>query len=322
MLMPSAKAAIKEGYAAVLRGSGIGRAWRATRGDRWGAAILNYHWIEPAIFQSHLEFLSREFSLVSLDRVASYLSGEGELPPGAVALTFDDGYAAFHADLWPIVQAYRVPVTLFVATDPMDTGRPLWFNRLRAIVNAARPGPLRIGSITVEVTADRRAAYRTLMLRLHESREPADEPALQAALDSAPADPSVLEKYRPLSWEALRAMAPFVQPGAHTASHPNLARCSEHDALAEIRTSFERIRAELGCTVTSLAYPFGQPLQVNGQVEAAAQAAGATHAFTTVPGRVRKGDDPYRLVRFVCDDVPNGRVLAGLLGGLWPSALK
>lgn len=315
----SAKNAIKAGYGAVVRGSGLGRAWRAASGRRWGAAILNYHWIDGATFESHVRALQREFTIVELEQVFSYLDGRCELPAGAVAITFDDAYAAFRMDIYPIIQSADVPVTMFVPTNSIDSGETLWFNRLRAAVTAMPEGPVQIGSIEITVGTDRRAAYRAIMRGLHASSDPPDYAAIKDILASGPMDGDVLEKYRPMSWDDLRAMSEFVRIGAHTASHPNLARCTTAEIHREIVSSIERIRQELGLVTTRLAYPFGQPEQVNESVVSIARSAGVTHALTTISGRARRGIDRLRIPRYVCDDVPNGRILTALLGGLWPA---
>src|SRR5262249_59653225 len=62
-----------------------------------------------------------------------------------------------------------------------------------------------------------------------------------------------------MSWDELKAFAgdPLVTIGAHTITHPNLAKQSESVALNELRLSRERIEAALGRPVLHLAYPYG-----------------------------------------------------------------
>src|SRR4030095_9659070 len=61
-----------------------------------------------------------------------------------------------------------------------------------------------------------------------------------------------------MSWEELKAFAgdPLVTIGAHTITHPNLARQSEQAALNELKTIRERIETALGRGVLHLAYPY------------------------------------------------------------------
>ncbi len=63
-----------------------------------------------------------ELEVVPLATVVAALRGEAELPDRAVALTIDDAYASIHSEAWPRLRAARLPVTVFVATDPVDEG--------------------------------------------------------------------------------------------------------------------------------------------------------------------------------------------------------
>ena len=315
--MQRVKDVVKETYSAALHGSGMIRAWRTVRGDRLGVAILNYHWIEPARFERHMRFLVRTANVVPLADAVAHVEGRANLPPGSVAITFDDGYADFYTGLYPIIQSLDLPVTLFVTTGAVDSGEPLWFNRLRAIVEAADEGPYRIGEIHEPIEADRRQTYRRLMRRLNAVDIPTRCAWLEPVFRTARADAPLLERFRPLSWEQLRSMRGRVSYGAHTVTHPNLAGLDEKESQVEIAESRARLEAELGAPIDGFAYPFGQPEHVSDAAVAAARSVGIAHAFTTSRGHARPGEDALRLPRFVCDDVPSGRVLAALLSGLW-----
>ena len=50
---------------------------------------------------------------------------QGKLPPRAVCVTFDDGYADNEQLALPVLQECRVPATIFVTTDYLNNGR-MW----------------------------------------------------------------------------------------------------------------------------------------------------------------------------------------------------
>ena len=91
-----------------------------------------------------------------------------------------------------------------------------------------------------------------------------------------------------MSWDELKAFAgdPLVTIGAHTITHPNLARQSEQTALNELRASRERIEAALGRPVLHLAYPYGDRIAAGRREFALARAAGFKTAVTTRPGMI------------------------------------
>lgn len=61
-------------------------------------------------------------AVVSLADVVSAYNGEITLPPKAVAITVDDAYRSFLTVAWPRLKAAGFPVTLFVATDAVESG--------------------------------------------------------------------------------------------------------------------------------------------------------------------------------------------------------
>jgi peptidoglycan/xylan/chitin deacetylase (PgdA/CDA1 family) len=62
-----------------------------------------------------------------------------------------------------------------------------------------------------------------------------------------------------MSFAELRAMlAAGFEVGAHTLSHPDLLRLSDDRIEHEVRRGKEILESELGCAVTSFAYPFGR----------------------------------------------------------------
>src|SRR5208282_718920 len=94
-------------------------------GSATSATILLYHRFGPvvadsmtvtiAVFASQLKYLhDNGYSIVPLHDVVNFAAGHGELPPRAVAITADDGHRTVFSDMKPLVERYRIPVTLFI----------------------------------------------------------------------------------------------------------------------------------------------------------------------------------------------------------------
>jgi len=74
-----------------------------------------------------MRYLSRAYTPVSLLQIAQHLQGGTPFPPRAVAVTFDDGYGDNYENAYPVVQEYRIPATIFLATQFIGTGEiPPW----------------------------------------------------------------------------------------------------------------------------------------------------------------------------------------------------
>lgn len=101
-------------------------------------AVLMYHtvsyspWklaVSPEVFERQMEYLARKGWAVPLADVVLYAKGEKKLPAHAIAVTFDDGYHDVFKIALPILERYRIPVTVFIPSDfsiqtnPNDTRR-------------------------------------------------------------------------------------------------------------------------------------------------------------------------------------------------------
>lgn len=231
-----------------------------TRDDPYGQAV------RPETFARHLEVLARERPIVPLRDLV-----ERRYEDGAVAITFDDGYAD------NLSVAGKVPMTVFVTVEPLGAGR-FWWDEIagredRAQLHArlkALPG------------RERRGRLDTLAWK-----------------DDA-------DRGRPMTLDELRDLAsrPGVEIGAHTLSHPSLALLPAAEQERELAVARTRLEELLGRPVTLLAYPFGKPGDVSEETEALARRAGYRAAFTTVPRRLDPLSPPFALPRLTVHEWP------------------
>lgn len=96
-----------------------------------GALILGYHRVadvedDPHMlavgtrhFAEQLEVLSKLARPITLQELVQGLP-DGKLPPRAVVLTFDDGYADVYCRALPLLEQFQVPATVFVASGYLD----------------------------------------------------------------------------------------------------------------------------------------------------------------------------------------------------------
>ncbi len=71
--------------------------------------------IRPSEFEGQLKFLRENgYKIVRLRDIVNFMMGRGTLPPRAVAITADDGHRTVFTEMKPIVERYRIPVTLFI----------------------------------------------------------------------------------------------------------------------------------------------------------------------------------------------------------------
>src|SRR6185503_16481297 len=69
---------------------------------------------------------------------------EGTVPRGAVAVTFDDGYADNATHALPLLQRYGIPATVFLATGCIGNGRIPWHDEVLLAFEGTRRKDFRL----------------------------------------------------------------------------------------------------------------------------------------------------------------------------------
>ena len=225
----------------------------------------------------------------------------GTLPAGALAITFDDGYADNLSIAAPILRKHGLPATLFIATGYLDGGC-MWNDRVIEAFRATRKSEIDLGQLGLQTyrvgsVADRRAGIEgvidaTKYLSVAERNERADY-VLAAAGVSAPA-------HLMLDSTSVASLASFgIDVGVHTVNHPILARTAAEEAWLEICESKHRLEELTGRSMRLFAYPNGKPGQdYSAEHVRMVREAGFEAAVSTAWGAATREDDIFQLPRF------------------------
>lgn len=98
--------------------------------------VLCYHSVEPdwesplavrpEAFVQQAAWLRRSRHVLPVLDVLPKLDARGRLPGRAVALTFDDGFAALHEHVLPVLAREKLPATVFLVAETLTpAGRPV-----------------------------------------------------------------------------------------------------------------------------------------------------------------------------------------------------
>jgi peptidoglycan/xylan/chitin deacetylase (PgdA/CDA1 family) len=122
-----------------------------------------------------------------------------------------------------------------------------------------------------------------------------------------------------LTWSEVREMrARGIGIGSHTVNHPVLVELSRLQVEHELVESKAQIERQLGEPVEAFAFPYAFP-QGNGifarDFRGLLIQAGYACCVTTELGRVRIGDDPYRLKRLPVNSLDDEALLRAKLEG-------
>ena len=284
--------------------------------------------VSPATFERHLRFLQRNFSVLGPEEFRAWLLSGRDYPRPPCLITFDDGWKDNLTHAQPALQARNLPAIIFLPTDYIGTGKAFWQERLsrllfrlgqqpalRAHPLVARRGLDDLFTVTGSDLADRASDQA----RTFKNRSPQAAESLIAEVTTALADYSDsstdIDTY--LSWEDVHRMrADGIAFGSHTISHRILTQIDPAAVDAELSESKHVLEQRLNTSVHLLAYPNGNH---NADTCERARRAGYVLAFTTVAGRVARGDDPMTLRRINIHDGAHRHVplfCASILGVL------
>jgi peptidoglycan/xylan/chitin deacetylase (PgdA/CDA1 family) len=254
---------------------------------------------DAATFERHMRLLAGEFNVIPLDEACLRLR-RGSLPPRAVCISFDDGYADNVSVALPILKRLNLTATFFIASGYLHGGT-MFNDALIDAVRRAAPGThdlsaVGLGHVRLDDAASRRAAIDRLIERLKhlapELRSRSVDTVSAALRAPPPAGPMMHES------DVRRLRAEGMDVGAHTITHPILARLDESDAHTEIAASKAALEAITGAPVRLFAYPNGKPEADYGARDVAlVKRAGFRAAFSTVQGTARCASDPLQLPR-------------------------
>jgi peptidoglycan/xylan/chitin deacetylase (PgdA/CDA1 family) len=285
------------------------------RRDR--AVILRYHAITrgedvpyagpdiclPArALRLQMGFVRRAYRPVPLGDLVDALHGGGALPPRAVAITFDDGYADnFHLAL-PILRGLGIPATIYVATGGLEDGEPFWPAAARVLVLAACdevrvPGlePLSVGN------GARRGTVVKALLRALVPLTPAERrDRLAAAAAAAGVDLRAALRGTMLTWAQIRELATAGWTiGAHTVTHGNVALMPAAEAEREIAESRDALTTASGDPVRHFCYPNtgGKHRYYSEEVASTLRRLGFRSGTISGSAGVGRGASPYLIPR-------------------------
>jgi peptidoglycan/xylan/chitin deacetylase (PgdA/CDA1 family) len=261
--------------------------------------------VSPANFASQIDALRER--IVPLEQLAS-----GDFPDGAVAITFDDGYA----DNLPALRGIDVPVTVFISTGHVQEGRTFWWDELARLLNTARattPLTVSLGDDTRTWPARDAAGREIARAGLHAWLQVRSREDIEAALAQirAWADAPEGEDPRPLTLDELRELAQHVTIGAHGRNHLSLRWAD--DPAGEMQRSRDDLAGWLEQTPTAFSYPFGVPgRDVSDRTVAIARDCGFTCAVLNDERALVAPLDALALPRRVSRDI-DGAIIASQL---------
>lgn len=299
-------------------------------GVRGALSIFIFHRVRPqpdplfpeepdvARFDTLLGWIGDWFTVLPLAEALERL-GRRSLPARAAAITFDDGYADNLLCALPVLQRHRMHATFFIASGFLDGGR-MWNDTVIEAVRNTRLERLDSGldglpSLPLGSIAERRAALDRLIAAVKHLAPAARADAVARLVErcNAPLPDDLM-----LGSAQVRALhTAGMGIGAHTVSHPILARSTPDAAWREIADGRAQLEALIGERVALFAYPNGKAASDYRREHVdMVRELGFDAALSTNWGVNDADADPYQLARFTPWDRTRWRFGLRMLGNL------
>jgi peptidoglycan/xylan/chitin deacetylase (PgdA/CDA1 family) len=267
-----------------LYGSGAFGAWHRIRNARTLTVAL-FHRVLPArhpdwrsanpdftisdtLLRQCLVFFRKHYNTVSLSDVLDSRNGDRPLPPRALLVTFDDGWADTADVAMPVLRELGLRPALFAVTDAVQSDDLSWWQDVADFsVRAGHADRLRECLDTVDggaadpVSADHETnAYLALMLRLGRLGSEQRAAILAAVAPACRQNPA---RRQMLNMSRLRALARSgCDVGSHGAAHLPLTSLPDDQLTRELRGSRDALEQLFGDegrrSLRCLSFPHGR----------------------------------------------------------------
>jgi len=259
------------------------------------------HEPDAARFERLMRFVARSFRVMTLGEALICLT-QGRLPPRALVITFDDGYADNAEIALPILQRHGLTASFFVSTGFLDGGR-MWNDSVIECLRSCRHREIDLetfglGICSLAGAAERRRVIEALLPRIKYLSLAEREEAIGRLQHVC--DVSELPTNLMMRSEQVREMhRAGMEIGAHTVNHPILTTLTLSEAEYEISEGRNKLQSIIDAPVDIFAYPNGKPGRDYDHTHALlVKTLGFRGAVTTAPGVGSAGDDLFQLPRF------------------------
>ncbi|NHJ86600.1 MAG: polysaccharide deacetylase family protein, partial [Asgard group archaeon] len=264
--------------------------------EEFHEGIENYQGkhIYIGLFRSQIEYIVRNYNVISLNEYITYCEMKEKLPPKSIILTIDDGYKSNYTLAYPVFKEFDIPATIFLTTDFIDNKNHLWVDRLEYAVNKTKKKNLKlkiadkkeffdIDTYSGKIICDKSIRHKLKSMNdaiigkiIHEV-----ENKLEVKLSETVNMPPI---YEPLEWDQISKMinTSKIDIGSHTHKHLLLANYDIEVIENELSLSKKIIERKTGINTELFCYPNGAVGDFNKKTKIAIKESGYSCALTTV----------------------------------------
>ncbi|WP_299761784.1 polysaccharide deacetylase family protein [uncultured Pontibacter sp.] len=208
---------------------------RAKKRAMKGEFILPVYFHNPTKkeFEGCVKWLKNNgFTFLSMADLNEIRQKNLPLPKGGVLLTLDDGWQSNESNVIEVANKYKVPVSIFVSSEPVEDGVYWWtYLETAAKYNKGLPPKSLLKKAS---NVERISILQNIKNEITLPREALTVDQVKKASESE-----------------------YVTIGGHTHTHPILINCKDDELYAELSLSKEKLEAWTGKNIHYFAYPNG-----------------------------------------------------------------
>ena len=219
--------------------------------------------VTPEIFEQHICYYKEHYNIIPIDMWDSPEDKERE----KLIITFDDGYEDMYTNLLPIVEKYKVPVTVYISTGRIDGRSEMWCDDILRYILSEKSYPDAFDLIhelygyhfDTSSIDNRVQLYRSIRYIMQRVSEDDRRSILKQLSLWSGISHEVRPNRRIMTVEQIRQLkqSSLVTIGAHTINHPSLARYGYEEQKVEIEQSKSNLEQIIEMPVLHFSYPFG-----------------------------------------------------------------
>jgi len=292
--------------------------------------IENYRkkFIPQEDFLRQIQFLKKNFKIVSLENLVKTLFHSPKQAEGMLAVTFDDGYQNVYRVAWPILKKYNIPFTVFLTTDFIEKQKPLWVDRLEYAIGRNKKDKLKLrgkgfdfdlplDSPEEKMNAD--SKIRTFGKLIPESEK---QILINQVVKECEADLtnhiSEEPNYRPLNWNEISEMvnSGLATMASHTKNHAIAIRVPSEEFEKDVLESKSIIEDRLRMKCSIFAYPNGKKEDFSEKTTEILKKQGFKIALTTEMEFLSNKSNPLMLSRLTMDETQDQKMFLVTISGI------
>ena len=255
--------------------------------------------VDKVAFTWQMELVAKHFNVLPLSEALERMQTD-TLPPRAVSITFDDGYADNYTNALPILKSLNLTAIFFIANGFLNGGR-MWNDTvIEAVRNSLGTSfdltEIGLGKFEVANECQKSQAASDIIAKI-KHLPPKEREKFTDYIASK--SQNLPDDLMATSEQLKQLIQSGMEIGGHTVNHPILAKLDDEMASQEINENKRFLENALHTQIRIFAYPNGKPgddyLQQQTRL---VEKAGYEWAVSTIWGVANKNSSRWQLPRF------------------------